>query len=93
MAFHRGEKSSLVNKLITLTMLIKMEVWDFLVVLWLGKVLPVQRVRLQFLVPELGPHMPRCQKTKQNGSSVVANSIQSLKTKTKQTVHIKKKNL
>ena len=29
MAFHRDEKSSLVNKLVTLIMLIKMEVWDF----------------------------------------------------------------
>lgn len=29
MTFHRDEKSSLVNKLVTLIMLIEMEVWDF----------------------------------------------------------------
>ena len=64
MAFHRDEKSSLVNKLVTLFRLIKMRFGTSLVVQWLGKALPVQRVQLRFLVEELGPHMPRCQKTK-----------------------------
>lgn len=49
---------------------------------WFGKALPVQRVQLRFLVEELGD--PMClgaKKPKQNGSSVVANSIKSLKKK------------
>ena len=48
----------------------------------MGKALPAQRVQLRFLVEELGD--PMClgaKKPKQNGSSVVANSIKSLKKK------------
>ena len=55
----------------------------------MGKALPAQRVQLRFLVEELGD--PMClgaKKPKQNGSSVVANSIKSLKKK--KMVHIKK---
>ena len=55
----------------------------------MGKALPAQRVQLRFLVEELGD--PMClgaKKPKQNGSSVVANTIKSLKKK--KMVHIKK---
>ena len=58
---------------------------------WFGKALPVQRVQLRFLVEELGnPMCLGAKKPKQNGGSVVANSIKSLK---KKMVHIKKKSL
>ena len=52
----------------------------------MGKALPAQRVQLRFLVEELGD--PMClgaKKPKQNGSSVVANSINTLKKKKKRS--------
>ena len=50
-----------------------------LVVQWLRFSLPKQGVQVWFLVGELRPHMDCDQKTKNNRSNIVTNSIKTLK--------------
>ena len=58
--------------------------WTELVVLWLRFSLPKQGVQVWSLVGELRPHMACGQKTKNNRSNIVTNSIDF------KMVHIKK---